>query len=143
MSNHDQALALLKECNKRIQRLGIGSHNILVAAGCKSYVKTIYVGYEINGEMIAALYPRSDHLEVALALPEEANSRLLVDASHLTWRTLPLAALVRGSDDVPEFTELAKSAVDRVRTARHDAMRDNESFVRTRRERGRGSPTQT
>ncbi|CAB4365032.1 MAG: hypothetical protein F2681_14940 [Actinobacteria bacterium] len=101
-------------------------------------MKTIYIGYDINGEMAAALYPRADHLEVALALPEEAESPLLVDASHLTWRTLPVAAIVRGSDELLEFGELAGSAVQRVRTARHDVMRDNEFFVRTKRERREG-----
>lgn len=135
MPHHDQALQLLTECNDRIRKLGIQAHEILVSAGCLSYVKTIYVGYEINDEMIAALYPRADHLEIALSLPEEASGRLLADASHLTWRTLPVAAIVGSSEDLPEFAELAAAAADRVRTANHDVMRDNDFFVRTKRER--------
>lgn len=121
-----------------MRRLGLQAHEVLAATGAVSYVKTIYVGYEINGEMIAALYPRADHLEIALALPEDAESRLLVDASHLTWRTLPVAAIVATADDVSALSGLAAAAAERVRTANHDVLRDNEFFARSRRERRLG-----
>jgi hypothetical protein len=108
---------------------------MLAATDAVSYVKTIYVGYEIDGEMIAALYPRADHLEIALALPEDAESGLLIDASHLTWRTLPVAAIVTKVDDLSDLSDLVFAAADRVRTASHDVMRDNDFFIRTKRER--------
>ncbi len=139
MTDHQQAHRLLAESNEYVHHLGIQVHEVLAATGAVSYVKTIYVGYEIGGEMIAALYPRADHLEIALALPEDAESRLLVDASHLTWRTLPVAAIVTAKDDLPEFTNLANAAAARVRTATHDVMRDNDFFVRSKRERRSGN----
>ena len=49
---------------------------------------------EVGGEMVAALYSHADHVELALALPESEEHRLLVDATHLTWRTMPVAAIV-------------------------------------------------
>lgn len=139
VTDHQQAQRLLAESNEYVHQLGLRTHEVLAATGAVSYVKTIYVGYEINGEMIAALYPRADHVEVALALPEDAESRLLIDASHLTWRTLPVAAIVTTTDDLAEFSILAKAAAERVRTARHNVMRDNDFFVRSKRERRLGN----
>jgi hypothetical protein len=110
-------------------------HDALLSLGCVSYVKTIYIGYDIDGNMVAALYGRSDHLEIALALPEDAEGELLIDASHLTWRTLPVAAIVSSVAELPLFTKLASDAVDRVRTASHTVHRDNDFFAKSRRER--------
>ena len=39
--------------------------------GCRAYVKTIYVGFNIADEMVAAAYGHSKQVEVALALPED------------------------------------------------------------------------
>ena len=66
-----------------------------VALGCISYVKTIYVGYDLNGEMVAALYPHSDHIQIALAVEEDFEHRLLIDATHLRWRTVPRPLIIR------------------------------------------------
>jgi hypothetical protein len=85
--------------------------------------------------MVAAAYSHADYVEVALALPEDVESDLLVDATHLTWRTLPLAALVRRTGDLPVFETLAADACDRVRSRAHDVHRDNEFFVKSARER--------
>jgi hypothetical protein len=95
----------------------------------------IYIGYDIDGEMVAALYGHIDHVEIALALPEDAEGDLLIDASHLTWRTLPVAALVRNMDDLAPFKQLALDAVGRVRTASHTVNRDNDFFTKSKRER--------
>jgi hypothetical protein len=103
-----------------------------------SYVKTIYIGYDIGGEMVAALYAHADHVEVALALPEDAEGELLVDASHLTWRTLPVAAILKSEADVEQFSKLVSEAVERVADQTHDVKRDNDFFIRSRRERRLG-----
>lgn len=66
-----------------------------VALGCISYVKTIYVGYDLNGEMVAALYPHSDHIQIALAVEEDFEHPLLIDATHLRWRTVPRPLIIR------------------------------------------------
>ena len=121
--------------NKKIRPLASDLHDVLLNLGCISYVKTIYIGYSIAGEMVAALYGRSDHVEIALALPEDADGDLLIDASHLTWRTLPVAAIVRNTTDVLLFTQLASAAVERVRTASHTVNRDNDFFAKSRQER--------
>jgi hypothetical protein len=98
-------------------------------------VKTIYIGYDIDGEMVAALYGHIDHVEVALALPEDAEGDLLIDAKHLTWRTLPVAAIVRNKTDIVAFMQLALTAVEGVRTSSHTVNRDNEFFIKSRQER--------
>lgn len=85
--------------------------------------------------MVAALYANDDHVEVALALSDDAEGSLLIDAGHLTWRTLPVAAELRSEADLELFAELAHLASERVRTHQHDVMRDNEFFVRSRRGR--------
>ena len=111
-------------------------HDTLLSLGCVSYVKTIYIGYDIDGEMVAALYGHSDHVEIALALPEDAEGELLIDASHLTWRTLPVAAVVSSAAELPLFAKLASDAVNRVQNASHSVHRDNDFFIKSRRERG-------
>ena len=110
-------------------------HEALLRLGCTSYVKTIYVGYDVEGEMIAALYAHVDHVEVALALPEDTCDKILTDASHLTWRTLPVAAIVRSKDQLSSFEALAATAINRVQSKEHDICRDNEYFKRARLER--------
>ena len=135
MSSDGDAQAYLSEMGKRVQPLAAALHEVLLRLGCVSYVKTIYIGYDINGEMVAALYGRSDHVEIALALPEDAEGDLLIDASHLTWRTLPVAAIVRTKDELDQFSSLAGAAVERVRTSTHTVHRDNDYFTKSRRER--------
>ena len=138
MSTHQEAERYLSDLGNGVQALATEAHNRLASLGCDSYVKTIYIGYDINGEMTAALYAHADHLEVALALPEDAEGSLLVDASHLTWRTLPVAAIVRSREELDEFESLVQTAIERVRNQAHDVNRDNDFFIRSRRERQPG-----
>jgi len=135
VTENSDAQAYLSEMNKKFGPLASDLHDVLMKLGCVSYVKTIYIGYDIAGEMVAALYGHSDHVEIALALPEDTVGDLLVDARHLTWRTLPVAAIVRNKTDVLTFTQLASTAVERVRTASHTVNRDNDFFINSRRER--------
>jgi len=132
-----EAQTYLSDLNKRVKPLATSLHEALLDLGCVSYVKTIYIGYDIDGEMVAALYGHSDHVEIALALPEDAEGDLLIDARHLTWRTLPVAAIVRNATDMVAFKQLAISAVDGVRNSSHTVNRDNDYFIKTRRERRR------
>ncbi len=135
MSSHTEADAYLAELNGMVRPLAVAAHEAFVGQGCASYVKTIYIGYDIDGEMVAALYGHADHVEIALALPEDADDPLLVDASHLTWRTLPVAALIRTENDITALEGLVAYACDRVRTREHTVVRDNDFFIRSRRER--------
>jgi hypothetical protein len=128
----------------------IGSKRLTVVAeridnqfsdlGCNSYVKTIYVGYDLAGEMVAALYPHADSLEIALAIPEDFEHPLLVDASHLTWRTLPVAAIVRTQADLKSVADLITLACSSIGDGSHRVFRDNEYFMRSRRDRHGGVP---
>lgn len=129
MSTHVEAEGYLAQVDETMRLVASGAHGVLLSHGCGSYVKTIYVGYEIEGEMVAALYAHPDTVEIALALAEDTASPLLVDAGHLTWRTLPVAAELRCEGDLVEFTHLAVEAVERVRQAKHDVSRDNEFFM--------------
>mgnify|MGYP000111852648 FL=1 len=135
MTTDGDAQTYLAELGKRVRPLATDLHDTLLSLGCVSYVKTIYIGYDIEGEMVAALYGHSDHVEIALALPEDAEGDLLIDASHLTWRTLPVAAIVSSVAELPLFAKLASDAVDRVRNASHSVHRDNDFFIKSRRER--------
>lgn len=120
---------------KRLKAVAEVIDDRFVSLGCTSYVKTIYVGYDLNGEMVAALYPHSDHLEIALAVDEDFEHPLLIDASHLTWRTLPLAAIVRTKADAQSVLPLVAAACHSVGDGSHKVHRDNDFFVRSRRER--------
>src|ERR1035441_5420776 len=92
--------AYFAQQGKKMTEVGLALHCQLVGSGCESYIKTIYIGYEIDGDMVAALYAHADHVEIALALDEDHPDSALKDASHLTWRTLPLSLEVRTSSDV-------------------------------------------
>ena len=115
--------------------LGMPLHVALLAQGCDSYVKTIYIGYEISGEMVAALYAHANHIELALAVAEDHPNMVLKDASHLTWRTLPLALEIRSTEDLVLAGELIEEACVRIRGGSHDVERDNDHFIRSRQAR--------
>lgn len=142
MSSHSEAEFYLKTLGSAVRPTARAAHASLVKTGCSSYVKTIYIGYAIGGEMVAALYAHPDRVEVALALAEDADNRLLEDASHLTWRTLPVAAVLRSRSDIEEFGLLVGEAVARVENRQHDVKRTNEFFARLpRRVGGRSGET--
>ena len=82
-----EADAYITGLNKKVRPIAQAVHDTLISLGCTSYVKTIYIGYDLNGEMVAASYGHGNHVEVALALAEDHPDERLQDASHLTWRT--------------------------------------------------------
>lgn len=131
----DEVTEYLAGLNSKVRALAEKLDASFVAHGCSAYVKTIYIGYDIGGEMVAALYGHSDHVELALAIPEDTDHPLLVDATHLTWRTLPVAALIHNSIEVKQATPLIELACNRVRAGGHDVHRDNDYFIKARRER--------
>jgi hypothetical protein len=133
--SHSDAEAYICGLGRKVRPLANEAHAIFVHEQCTSYVKTIYVGYDIDGEMVAALYAHADYLEIALALPEDAKSELLVDASHLTWRTLPVAAVIRDEEDLAELRALIAQAAQRIHAREHDVLRSNDYFIKSRRER--------
>jgi len=117
---------------KKFSEIGQRFHRRLVQNGCDFYIKTIYIGYEVEGSMVAALYAHSDHIEIALALDEDHPDPALKDASHLTWRTLPLSLEVRTQSDVEKAEKLVDEAYERIEAGTHIVNRDNEHFVRSR-----------
>ena len=108
--------------------------------GCEGYVKTIYVGWEVGGTLVAAVYPHANRVEIALALPEDHPSQLLKDGTHLTWRSLPVAVDVHLEDDFDLVSALIEEAVQRVRTGQHDTYLPVERFMK--RDRKVADPTQ-
>jgi len=131
--SHSEAQNFLRSLDPEVAAVAQAAHEVLVDHGCQSYVKTIYIGYDIGGSMVAALYARSDHVEVALALPEDHSDQRLVDASHLTWRTLPLALNLDSVGSVAETRLLFEEACARVASQAHDVHRDNEYFIARKR----------
>lgn len=133
--NDVEARQYIAEVNKTSGALCTEVHEMFLAAGCNSYVKTIYIGYDIDGEMVAALYGHADHVEVALALAEDHPSSQLIDASHLTWKTLPVAAIGHDAAEVKKMGPLIEEACERVRKGAHGVNRDNDFFMKAKRER--------
>lgn len=125
----------LDDTNAKVRKVLIALHDAMTELGCASYVKTIYIGYEINGEMTAAAYAHADHVEIALAVADDHPDSRLEDATHLTWRTLPLCLQLRTATDVKSAAELLREACERVANRSHDVHRDNDYFVG--RKRGR------
>ena len=133
--NHSDSETYIAGLNKKTQPIAQLAHDSLVGLGCSPYVKTIYIGYDLDGVMVAALYSHVDYVEVALALEESHESNILVDATHLTWRTLPVCAVLHTKTDVKEFVKLASVACSRVGTGVHHVDRDSEFFAKAKRER--------
>ena len=71
MRSHVEAEEFIATMNTKAAALARAAHGALVREGCNSYVKTIYIGYDLDGEMVAALYPHAGHVEIALALDEQ------------------------------------------------------------------------
>jgi hypothetical protein len=80
-------------------------------------------------------YGHSEYVEVAIALSESYESPVLIDASHLTWRTLPVAAVLKSKADIKMFGPLVKEACKGVLSGGHTVLRDNEFFAAAKRER--------
>ena len=137
-SDDSDARMYIAELNKTSAALCLRVHEMFLEAGCNSYVKTIYIGYDIAGVMVAALYGHADHVELALALAEDHPSSQLIDASHLTWKTLPVAAIGHEAAEVAQMQPLIEEACARVRAGQHDVNRDNEFFLKAKRERKGG-----
>ena len=106
--------------------------SLFIGLGCTDYVKTIYIGYEINGEMVAALYPHPDHLEIALSLDETFNHPQIGTADHLSWRTLPVSAVITRPAQLNSLKPIFKIAYLRVLNGNHLVSRDNEYFRKKR-----------
>lgn len=113
--------------------------DILTSNGCSAYVKTIYVGYTLGGAMVAAVYPTSAVTELALALPEDVEGADLVDATHLTWPTMPLALRIVADAQLPQAVDLVARAAERVASGQHDVSRPPDFFSARERVRWRRS----
>ncbi len=98
-------------------------------SGCSVYVKTIYVGFTLGEEMVCAIYPHPDRLEVAMALPEDVEGPEFKDATHLTWPTMPVAIEIRSAVETDMVIGHLATAVSRVATGEHDVRRPPEHFM--------------
>lgn len=134
VTSESEAMKMLARSSRKVQALAKPLHKVLMEAGCESYVKTIYIGYALEGEMVAALYPHADNAELALALPEDEPGDLLIDATHLTWRTMPLAVVVKTKADVAAAANHIATACDGVRSGSHEVHRNNDVFIKSKRD---------
>ena len=112
-----------------VEKLAVALCESLVASlGAVLYVKTIYVGVEIAGEMVAAMYPQADRVNIALALAEDHPSVLLEDATHLTWRSMPVLVSVGLDSDYEAVVALVMESAGRVANGEHSVLRSPEFF---------------
>ena len=82
----DVAGEYFSQWGPKVTPLGMPLHVALLAQGCDSYVKTIYIGYEISGEMVAALYAHADHIAgVDQVLGVFPNIPVLAHAREHDW----------------------------------------------------------
>ena len=79
-------------------------------------VKTIYVSYTDTGRnLVAAVHPDpvTSTIEMALSLPPDYENELTYDATHLKWRTLPLAIRLAPDDKLTsEIMGLIQAAIE-------------------------------
>ena len=135
LADDSDAQIYLRDANKKVSALATNLHRLFLKHGCVSYVKTIYIGYDIDGAMVAALYCHENRVEVAIALEENHRSKLLIDATHLTWRTMPVAAVVKSKDDLSEAAELIIEATDRVKAGQNTVSRSSEFFAEVKKQK--------
>lgn len=100
----------------------------LIGAGCHAHVKTIYVGFTLGDEMVAAAYPHSDHCELALSLPLDYEGDGVIDVTHLTWRTLPVGVDITSVTSAETALPAVLEAANRVAGGTHDVDRPPEYF---------------
>lgn len=127
-----EAISYIEKLPKPGREICRWLHSYLETKGCASYVKTIYVGYEINGEMVAAIYGYRDIVEIALSLAEDHESELLRDATHLKWRTLPVSIVVDDSVDRQLIHELIDESCERIISSTHRVDRGSEFFIKVK-----------
>jgi hypothetical protein len=121
---------LLEDCRPAVRSIAEAlSRHLTEEHGCVSYVKTIYIGFERDGQIVAALYPHATSVELAMALPEDSPHPQLIDATHLTWRTMPVALVVTSETEIPIAKDLLDEAVDGVVSGTHDVELSIETFM--------------
>lgn len=102
--------------------------------GCDPDVKTLYISFTKDGSLVASAHIGGKQIELALALPEDHPSGLLEDASHLTWRTLPVFICLDANSSHQDALDLVREALDRVTSGEHKIDRPSDFFaVRPRR----------
>jgi hypothetical protein len=114
---------------RSLRSLALNLHEYLLRESVIDYVKTIYIGYESQGEMFAALYRNVNAIEIALPLPEDESGPLIMDASHLTWRTLPLMIHVTHASQLTDAFAVIDRAFGRLKSGLHLLNRTNEFFI--------------
>ena len=134
-ADDSDAQIYLRDANKKVSALATNLHKLFLKHGCVSYVKTIYIGYDIDGVMVAALYCHENRVELAIALEENHRSKLLIDATHLTWRTMPVAVVIQSKDDLSEAAELIIEATDRVKAGQNTVSRSSEFFAEVKKQK--------
>ena len=124
------AESLLAESSKKVRNLMAAVYDYFVAeAGCVPYVKTIYIGFQLGDAMVAAAYPHTGSVEVALALADDIDGPALIDAVHLTWRSMPVAVDLASPSSLKEAQSHFEMAVERVRSGAHDVELPQERFM--------------
>ena len=122
------ARALTKNLPPHVQEVIQEVYTLLVGVGCDPDVKTRYISFTRNSCLVGSAHVSGKQIELALALPEDHPSDLIEDASHLTWRTLPVCLRLTASTDRQEVLDLVREALARVVRGEHTINRPAEFF---------------
>ena len=82
------------------------------------------------------------YVEIALALRDDHPDSALKDASHLTWRILPVSLEVSTLNEIDQNIGLLHEACKRVQDGMANKPLDNEFFRKAKRERRDKKPKQ-
>lgn len=135
----EAAEKLIESTEAQVSDLFRRAYDFLVAGGCSPDVKTIYVSFTLGSAMVAAAYPKHETVEIALALPDDAESPLLNDASHLTWPTLPVSVVIARDSIYEDIEALLSEALMRIGNGTQNVRRPSEFFEARKRERQKRS----
>lgn len=120
---------LTKKLPTSLQSLLHKIYRLLVGNGCEPDVKTLYISFTKDASLVASAHIGGKQIELALALSEDHPSGLLEDASHLTWRTLPVCICLDANSSHKDALNLVREALDRVMSGEHDIDRPSDFFA--------------
>jgi len=126
----DNKLELFRELGIPTQKAMERLFDYLVSQeACVSEVRSSYISFSIDGEMVAVAQRGDEGIDIAMALPFDGSDARVFDALDLKWRTLPTGIVIVGQRDVGIAKKYLKTACSRVRNGERIEI-DGASYKR-------------